>query len=38
MQQTEMAELRDTDRRRKAQMPGPEARIPDRQDASEDAD
>ncbi|GJZ32521.1 hypothetical protein Tco_0577957 [Tanacetum coccineum] len=52
IQQTEMAELRDTDRRRKAQMaellalrgqqrarqPGPDARIPDHQDASGDAD
>ncbi|GKB97692.1 putative reverse transcriptase domain-containing protein [Tanacetum coccineum] len=70
IQQTEMAELRDTDRRRKAQMveilrvmrdmrremgdmqaellalrgqqrarqPGPDARIPDHQDASRDAD
>ncbi|GKC99503.1 hypothetical protein Tco_1169778 [Tanacetum coccineum] len=38
MQQTKMAKLRDTDRRRKAQMPRPDARIPDHQDASGDAD
>ncbi|GJU50346.1 putative reverse transcriptase domain-containing protein [Tanacetum coccineum] len=43
MQQAELAALRETDRRRQAQMrrarqPGPEARIPDHQDASRDAD
>ncbi|GKC43645.1 putative reverse transcriptase domain-containing protein [Tanacetum coccineum] len=43
MQQAELAALRETDRRRQAQMrrarqPGPEARIPDHQDASGDAD
>ncbi|GJZ92458.1 hypothetical protein Tco_0664523 [Tanacetum coccineum] len=38
MQQAEMAELRETDRKRKGQMPGPDARIPDDQDASGDAD
>ncbi|GJZ76524.1 putative reverse transcriptase domain-containing protein [Tanacetum coccineum] len=38
MQQAELAALRETDHRRQAQMPGPEAGIPDHQDASEDAD
>ncbi|GKA67182.1 reverse transcriptase domain-containing protein [Tanacetum coccineum] len=38
MHQAELAALRETDRRRHAQMPGPEARIPDQQDASGDAD
>ncbi|GKA74863.1 hypothetical protein Tco_0781241, partial [Tanacetum coccineum] len=42
MQQAEMAELRETDRKRKGQMrarqPGPDARIPDDQDASRDDD
>ncbi|GJZ36820.1 putative reverse transcriptase domain-containing protein [Tanacetum coccineum] len=43
MQQAELAALRETDPRRQAQMrrarqPGPEARIPDHQDASGDAD
>ncbi|GJY49359.1 putative reverse transcriptase domain-containing protein [Tanacetum coccineum] len=44
MQQAELAALRETDRRRQDQMqrrarqPGPETRIPDHQDASEDAD
>ncbi|GJY00885.1 putative reverse transcriptase domain-containing protein [Tanacetum coccineum] len=43
IQQTEMAELRDTDRRHKAQMQRarqlrPDARIPDHQDSSRDAD
>ncbi|GKF30229.1 hypothetical protein Tco_0096571 [Tanacetum coccineum] len=42
MQQAELATLRETDRRRQDQMrrarqPGPEARIPDHQDASGDA-
>ncbi|GKF39463.1 hypothetical protein Tco_0119524 [Tanacetum coccineum] len=43
MQQAELAALRETDRRRQEQMRrarqlGPEARIPDHQDASRDAD
>ncbi|GKC98309.1 hypothetical protein Tco_1168584 [Tanacetum coccineum] len=43
MQKAELAALRETDRRRQAQMrkarqPGPEARIPDHQDASGDTD
>nr|GEU30253.1 reverse transcriptase domain-containing protein [Tanacetum cinerariifolium] len=44
MQQTKMAELRETDRRRQAQMtrrasqPRLDARVPDHQDASRDAD
>ncbi|GJS72257.1 putative reverse transcriptase domain-containing protein [Tanacetum coccineum] len=38
MQQAELAALQETDRRRQAQMPGPEARILDHQDASGDAD
>ncbi|GJS79277.1 hypothetical protein Tco_0729158 [Tanacetum coccineum] len=44
MQHAELAALRETDHRRQDQMqrrarqPGPEARIPDHQDASEDAD
>ncbi|GJV96834.1 putative reverse transcriptase domain-containing protein [Tanacetum coccineum] len=43
MQQAEMAELRETDRRRQAQMgragqPGSDARVPDHQEASRDAD
>ncbi|GKC93541.1 hypothetical protein Tco_1158983 [Tanacetum coccineum] len=42
MQQAELAALRETDRRRQAQileqLPGPEARILDHQDASGDAD
>ncbi|GJW06913.1 hypothetical protein Tco_1569336 [Tanacetum coccineum] len=50
MQQTEMAELRETDRRRQAELlalqeqqrrarqPGPDARVPDYQEASRDAD
>ncbi|GJW47754.1 hypothetical protein Tco_0079400, partial [Tanacetum coccineum] len=50
MQQTEMAELRETDRRRKAELlalqeqhrrarqPRPDVRVPDHQDASRDAD
>ncbi|GKF35314.1 hypothetical protein Tco_0108514 [Tanacetum coccineum] len=44
MQQAELAALRETDRRRQAHMqrrarqPGPEARIPEHQDASGDAD
>ncbi|GJZ35944.1 putative reverse transcriptase domain-containing protein, partial [Tanacetum coccineum] len=38
MQQAELAALRETDRRRQAQMPGPGARIPDHQDAFGDAD
>ncbi|GKD23662.1 hypothetical protein Tco_1225365, partial [Tanacetum coccineum] len=43
MQQAELVALRETDRRRQAQMrrarqSGPEARIPDHQDASGDAD
>ncbi|GJV55981.1 hypothetical protein Tco_1456986 [Tanacetum coccineum] len=36
IQQTEMAELQDTNRR--PRQPGPDARIPDHQDASRDAD
>ncbi|GKG05610.1 hypothetical protein Tco_0325696, partial [Tanacetum coccineum] len=44
MQEAELAALQETDRRRQDQMqrrarqPGPETRIPDHQDASEDAD
>nr|GEV72364.1 hypothetical protein [Tanacetum cinerariifolium] len=44
MQHTEIAELRETDRRRQAQMPrrarqpGGDARVPDHQDAPRDAD
>ncbi|GJS94974.1 putative reverse transcriptase domain-containing protein [Tanacetum coccineum] len=43
MQQAELAALRETDRRhqdqmRRARLPGPEARIPDHQDAFGDAD
>ncbi|GKF04660.1 hypothetical protein Tco_0035328 [Tanacetum coccineum] len=43
MQQAELAALRETERRRQDQMvetlrPGPEARIPDHQDASGDTD
>ncbi|GKF17756.1 hypothetical protein Tco_0062674, partial [Tanacetum coccineum] len=38
MQQAEMAKLQETDRKRKGRMPGPDARIPDHQDASGDAD
>ncbi|GJZ34114.1 hypothetical protein Tco_0579550 [Tanacetum coccineum] len=38
MQQAELAALRETNRRRQAQKPGPETRIPDHQDASGDAD
>ncbi|GJX02536.1 hypothetical protein Tco_0186449 [Tanacetum coccineum] len=38
MQQAEIAALRETDRRRQAQMPAPDARIPGHQDASGDAD
>ncbi|GKA05499.1 hypothetical protein Tco_0684619 [Tanacetum coccineum] len=38
MQQAELASLQEIDRRRQAQMPGPEVRIPDHQDASADVD
>ncbi|GJY66812.1 hypothetical protein Tco_0469050 [Tanacetum coccineum] len=38
MQQAEMAALREINRRRQAEMAGPDARIPDHQDASRDAD
>ncbi|GJS61864.1 putative reverse transcriptase domain-containing protein [Tanacetum coccineum] len=39
MQQAELAALRETDQQqRRARQPGPEARIPDHQDASGDAD
>ncbi|GJY48274.1 hypothetical protein Tco_0438230 [Tanacetum coccineum] len=38
MQQAELVALRETDCRRQAQMPRPDARSPDHQDASGDAD